>query len=251
MERVDNPARSGSRFIVAALIIFLIGIWLLLPMLTVPLNELDLIRNGKTVEGAATDSGFVSVDDSENRHYEGWWVEYNFKLDGYAPHFTSRSYYADNLPYHLEKQNLPQPVRVEYLLSEPSINRLSGTGNQTIVSWAKSILPVAFVISGWFIGVIFLFVTGWRLLYNFEGNPLRPFVSVTFRVLIYIFLIGLGFLILVGFVSLFQWLGFGQNSFLLGLLVTFIVCSALPVSVMILRDERDRKGMAQKRRSPC
>lgn len=251
MASLDNQARSGSSFIVAALLIFLIGVWLLLPMLTVPLNELDLIRKGKTVEGTAMDSGFFSVEDSENRHYEGWWVEYSFKLDDYRPQFTNRSYYASNFPNRLEKTNLPQPVRVDYLLSEPSISRLSGTGNQTIMSWAKSILPLAVVISGWFTGVIFLFVTGWRLVYNFEGNPLRPFVSVTSKVLIYIIMIGVAFSILVGFVSLFQWLEFGQNSFLLGLVATFIACSALPVSVMILRDERDRKDVARKPRSPC
>ncbi len=238
-------AKYGSKLIVAGAIILVIGIWLIVPMISAPYDELRLIRNGEVTDGLATDSGFVSGFGEANDYYEGWWVDYGFKFEGYSTKFSGRSYYLENFPDRLAKENLPQRVQVEYLISDPSINRLSGSGNQTISSWVKSNGALVAGILVWGAAVIWLLISGWGRVYNFEGNPLRTFVSVTFRVAVYLGMIAGAFAILIGFVSLFEWLNFGTNSFLIGLILTFAVCSALPVLVMILRDERQHKNNEQ------
>lgn len=241
MDSDTKLASSGAKFLVASFIVFLIGFWFLLSLGTEPLNELGLIRNSEVVEGKATDSGFDSGY-FEDSYYEGWWVDYNFKFDGYYVLYSGRTYYINDFPKNLEKPNLPQRVQIQYLLSNPSINRLSGTGNQTVMSWARSNLLLAVGICVWAFGVIYLFVSGWKVLFNFRGNPLPALVSVTAKVLIYILMIVVAFLTLFVFVSFFEWLGLGQKSFLLGLASTLLVYLVLPVVVMILRDERGSRA---------
>jgi hypothetical protein len=89
------------------------------------------MRSAETVVGQVVDA-FEDVEEAESGQ-DNWFsvIAYRFWLrDGRE--FVGKSQGPGRLPEHLRDATLPVSIDVEYLLADPSVNRLAGDGSQSM-----------------------------------------------------------------------------------------------------------------------
>lgn len=106
---------------------FLILTWFLHSSVTHSYNEFQLIRYGQTVEGIVT-KYFEEIDENESSISVNSVCEYTFFL----PDGTD----IDGSNNVTEKINQGDLIEIQYVPTNPKINRVKGEGSSTIFDWS-------------------------------------------------------------------------------------------------------------------
>jgi len=149
------PAMKGPlKAIVRGLLLVFLALWFWYYMLGNPLDELALIRSGKTVAGLVIDTWEDAWDDDRGRTHWVNGASYKYTLPN-GREFTQRT---QDEPRRLKEEfrNLkqPYPIEVEYLPDKPAVSRRKGDGCQNVLEWLwqkallGSLLPALFVSPG-------------------------------------------------------------------------------------------------------
>jgi hypothetical protein len=99
-----------------------------------PFDEYQLITNSRTANGFIIDTQEDEVEDDEgqSRWYHSYYYEFQTP-DGNT--FKETKEFRGQIEDELEGIKKPYPIKVEYLLKNPSINRMKGNGNTTVFEW--------------------------------------------------------------------------------------------------------------------
>ncbi|NOS99416.1 MAG: hypothetical protein HOP29_02180 [Phycisphaerales bacterium] len=123
-----------------------------------PFHELRLIQHSSTAAGQIVE-GWEDLVDGD-RYGVGWthWGAYVFQLSDGREFMGRTRYMSGRLPPEFIDPDNPVPVEVEYDTTDPSINRIKGTGCKTVTEWVlrmaivDSILAIAIA----YLGAVFL-----------------------------------------------------------------------------------------------
>jgi hypothetical protein len=152
-----SEIKAEIRSIAIGILLLIPGIWLMSKWGTNPINSFALIREAEIAECTVLDTYeyWGSSDDwGDNTSHS---LLYTFHApDGREFKKWSGAMWG-SIPE--EYRQLPKPAEVEYLLSDPSINRFHGEGAQSIIGWVfRDIIGNILLLVGLFLpGVILVF----------------------------------------------------------------------------------------------
>lgn len=149
------------------IIIIAFAVWIL-SVTTTPFNELELIRHAKVTEGEIYDAS----RDSNQNGATFWIAAFSFTAPNSKVRLTGVSLISNDVLKDFSDESTPYPVAIDYLPNRPSINRIHGSGIQTIWDWLRYYFGHGlFILAIFGVGTFFAIIGG-KGIWKYSGNPM-------------------------------------------------------------------------------
>lgn len=100
-----------------------------------PLEDFRLMTGARTIQGEIVGTDVDVEDCDSGTDCTRGFVGYRFQPAGGADWHDGRAIFDGGLPREFQNLKLPAPIEIEYLPSDPTINRLKDTGSSSLGEW--------------------------------------------------------------------------------------------------------------------
>jgi hypothetical protein len=143
--KIEKNRNDAFKTLLYGIISFFVGLWFCHWMIGDPISSLLLLNYSKISDGYIIDSWEDSDSDDNGVKYT-YGITYIYEINGRK--FTEKYTGMGRIKSEFLNLNEPFPIKIEYLPSYPSINRIKGNGAQSLFEWFWRELLLSILIYG-------------------------------------------------------------------------------------------------------